>query len=217
MVPLFAYWDIRGMGQPVRLLLEYTDTHYDEKRYRLGPAPDYDQSCWLDVRLKLGLDFPDLPYFIDGDVKITQSNAILRYLGRKHDLCGHTEAERMRIDTLVNQATDARKAFIRRVASQDDTEECRQGSIETLRSFSDFLGSRTWFAGDNITFVDFLMYDVLEQYLQLEDSLLEESKNLQDFQRRFEELPPIKQYMTSPRFLSTPTNIKMAKFLAKQS
>ena len=28
-----------------------------------------------------------LPYYIDGDVKITQSNAILRYIGRKHNLC----------------------------------------------------------------------------------------------------------------------------------
>ena len=27
-----------------------------------------------------------LPYYIDGDVKITQSNAILRHLGRKYDM-----------------------------------------------------------------------------------------------------------------------------------
>ena len=28
-----------------------------------------------------------LPYYIDGDIKITQSNAILRYIARKHGLC----------------------------------------------------------------------------------------------------------------------------------
>ena len=27
-----------------------------------------------------------LPYYIDGDIKITQSNAILRYIGRKYGL-----------------------------------------------------------------------------------------------------------------------------------
>ena len=27
-----------------------------------------------------------LPYYVDGDVKITQSNAILRHLARKYDM-----------------------------------------------------------------------------------------------------------------------------------
>ena len=36
----------------------------------------------------LQLDFPNLPYLIDGDVRITQSSAILRYIGRQFDLLG---------------------------------------------------------------------------------------------------------------------------------
>ena len=31
-----------------------------------------------------GLPLPNLPYYIDGDLKLTQSMAILRHLGRKH-------------------------------------------------------------------------------------------------------------------------------------
>ena len=49
-----------------------------------------------------------LPYLIDGSHKITQSNAILRYLARKHNLCGETEEERIRVDILENQAMDTR-------------------------------------------------------------------------------------------------------------
>lgn len=30
---------------------------------------------------------PQLPYFIDGSTKLTQSNAILRYIARKHNMC----------------------------------------------------------------------------------------------------------------------------------
>uniref|UniRef100_A0A8C2M9K0 glutathione transferase n=1 Tax=Cricetulus griseus TaxID=10029 RepID=A0A8C2M9K0_CRIGR len=44
-------------------------------------------SQWLNEKFKLGLDFPNLPYLIDGSHKITQSNAILRYIARKHNLC----------------------------------------------------------------------------------------------------------------------------------
>jgi glutathione S-transferase len=31
----------------------------------------------------LGLDFPNLPYLFDGDIKLTQSNAILRHVARR--------------------------------------------------------------------------------------------------------------------------------------
>ena len=47
------------------------------------------------MKFKLGLDFPNLPYLIDGNIKVTQSNAILRYLGRKFGLDGKTEADKV--------------------------------------------------------------------------------------------------------------------------
>ena len=54
-----------------------------------------------------------LPYLIDGPHKITQSNAILRYLGRKHNLCGETEEEKIRVDILENQAMDVSNELAR--------------------------------------------------------------------------------------------------------
>ncbi|XP_040851575.1 glutathione S-transferase Mu 1-like isoform X7 [Ochotona curzoniae] len=54
-----GYWDLRGLAHSIRLLLEYTDTSYEEKKYKLGDAPDYDRSHWLNEKFKLGLDFPN--------------------------------------------------------------------------------------------------------------------------------------------------------------
>ncbi|KAM5257055.1 glutathione S-transferase Mu 1 isoform 11-T11 [Ctenodactylus gundi] len=54
-----GYWDIRGLAHAIRLLLEYTDSSYEEKRYTMGDAPDYDRSQWLNEKFKLGLDFPN--------------------------------------------------------------------------------------------------------------------------------------------------------------
>ncbi|XP_071624578.1 uncharacterized protein [Heliangelus exortis] len=90
MVVTLGYWDIRGLAHAVRLLLEYTETPCQERRYRPGAAPDFDHSDWTNEKEKLGLDFPNLPYLIDGPTKLTQSNAILRYIARKH---GMGEAE----------------------------------------------------------------------------------------------------------------------------
>ena len=38
---------------------------------------------------KKGFHFPNLPYMIDGDVKIVQSLAILKHIARKHNLMGN--------------------------------------------------------------------------------------------------------------------------------
>ena len=52
------------------------------KAIRGGP-PDYDRKAWLDDKFKVGLDFPNLPYFTDGDVKVTESKSIMKYIAKK--------------------------------------------------------------------------------------------------------------------------------------
>ncbi|EFX60690.1 hypothetical protein DAPPUDRAFT_123298 [Daphnia pulex] len=87
-----GYWNIRGA--------------YEEKRYNVGPAPDYDPSEWLNNKFNLGLDFPNCPYYIDGDVKLSQTFAILKYLGRKHNMAAKTEEEQIRVDLIEAEAID---------------------------------------------------------------------------------------------------------------
>ncbi|XP_065404439.1 glutathione S-transferase Mu 1 isoform X2 [Macaca fascicularis] len=94
------------LAHVIRLLLEYTDSSYEEKKYFREDAPDYDRSQWLNEKFKLGLDFPNLPYLIDGTHKITQSNAIMCYIARKHNLCGETEEEKIRVHIMKNQTMD---------------------------------------------------------------------------------------------------------------
>ncbi|XP_040854572.1 glutathione S-transferase Mu 1 isoform X3 [Ochotona curzoniae] len=208
-----GYWDIRGLAHAIRLLLEYTDTSYEEKRYTMGDAPDYDRSQWLSEKFKLGLDFPNLPYLIDGTHKLTQSNAILRYLGRKHNLCGETEEEKIRVDILENQAMDVSNQLAEVCYSPDfekQKPEYLKGIPDMLKQFSQFLGEKPWFAGDKITFVDFLTYDVLDLHRVFVPSCLEAFPNLKAFVSRFEDLPKISAYIKSNRFLPRPLYTKVA-------
>ena len=50
---------------------------------------------------------------MDRDVGITQSNAIMRYIGRKHNMLGKTEEERVRVDIMENQSMDFRNGWVR--------------------------------------------------------------------------------------------------------
>uniref|UniRef100_A0A8C0X639 Glutathione S-transferase n=1 Tax=Castor canadensis TaxID=51338 RepID=A0A8C0X639_CASCN len=208
-----GYWDIRGLAHAIRLLLEYTDSSYEEKRYTMGDAPDYDRSQWLSEKFTLGLDFPNLPYLIDGARKITQSNAILRYIARKHDLCGQTEEEKIRVDILENQVMDTRLQLVMLCYNPDFEKlkpEFLEGLPEKMKLYSQFLGKRPWFAGDKITFVDFIAYDVLDQHRIFEPKCLDAFPNLKDFLSRFEGLKKISAYMKSSRFLRSPIYLKTA-------
>uniref|UniRef100_A0A667IGE2 glutathione transferase n=1 Tax=Lynx canadensis TaxID=61383 RepID=A0A667IGE2_LYNCA len=111
---ILGYRDIHGWAHAIRLLLAYTDSHYEGKKYTMGDALDYDRSQWLDEKFKLGLDFPNLPYLIDG-----AHNIILCYIACKHNLCGETEEEMIHVDILENQATDASNQLTRVCYSPD--------------------------------------------------------------------------------------------------
>uniref|UniRef100_A0A2K5WQG7 Glutathione S-transferase n=1 Tax=Macaca fascicularis TaxID=9541 RepID=A0A2K5WQG7_MACFA len=166
-------------------------------------APDYDRSQWLNEKFKLGLDFPNLPYLIDGTHKITQSNAILRYIARKHNLCGETEEEKILVDILENQLMDSRMEMVR-LCFDPNFEKLKPKYLEELpeklKLYSQFLGKRPWFTGDKITFVDFLAYDVLDMRRIVEPGCLDAFPNLKDFISRFEGLKKISAYMKSSRF-----------------
>ncbi|NWI35892.1 GSTM2 transferase, partial [Picathartes gymnocephalus] len=185
---------------------------------------------------------PQLPYLIDGPTKLTQSNAILRYIARKHNMCewgaaapgggprgfvgeggltpphpagGETEEEKQRVDVLENQLMDLRMNFAR-LCYSPDFEKLKPAYLEQLpkklQELSRFLGSRPWFAGQKLTFVDFLAYDVLDQQRMFVPECPELKGNLAQFLQRFEALDKVSAYMRSGRFMKTPIFWRTAKW-----
>ena len=87
----------------------------------------------MDVKFTLGLDFPNLPYYMEKNVisflsnawttfeekfpgfnaqntqvSLTGTNAILRHIGRAHKLCGNSQQEMVRVDMAADQVMDMR-------------------------------------------------------------------------------------------------------------
>lgn len=69
-----CYWNIRGLGSSIRNLLRYVGADYQDVSVEFAGAPNYREN-WLKVKYTLGLDFPNLPYLVDGDLKLTQVSA----------------------------------------------------------------------------------------------------------------------------------------------
>ncbi|CAG7836442.1 unnamed protein product [Allacma fusca] len=216
MAPIvLAYWDIRGLAQPIRLLLEHVNADWEDKYYICGPAPGFDKTTWFSEKENLGLPFPNLPYLVDGDVKLVQSGAIIRYLARKHDLLGKTPEEQTRVDLVDHQINDFRSSFTG-MCYNPKFNEMKSNYLESLptklKQFSDYLGDRKFFAGDNVTFVDFIVYEMLDQHKLLEPTCLDNFQNLRNFVNNIESLERIAAYLKSDKAIKDRLNNRMARF-----
>ncbi|CAH8437025.1 unnamed protein product [Heterobilharzia americana] len=202
MAPKLGYWKIRGLVQPIRLLLEYLGDEYEERLYGRDEGDE-----WQKDKFSLGLDFPNLPYFIDGDVKITQSMAILRYVSDKHNMLGNCPKERAQISMLEGAILDIRYG-VSRIAYNKEYENLKVDFLNKLpgmlKMFSDFLSSRTYLNGNSITHLDFMLYDALDVVLYMDKNCLNNFPKLVEFKQRIENLPRIKAYMKSDRFIEWP-------------
>uniref|UniRef100_A0ABK0M6B6 GST C-terminal domain-containing protein n=1 Tax=Rattus norvegicus TaxID=10116 RepID=A0ABK0M6B6_RAT len=86
--------------------------------------------------------------------------------------------------------------------------EFLKGLLGQLKLYSEFLGKQPWFAGDKITFADFLVYDVLDQHRMFVPKCLDAFPNLMDFTVCFEGLKKISAYMKTSHFLPSPVYLK---------
>jgi len=158
---ILGYWAIRGLAQPIRLLLEYTGENYKEDLYVCGDAPEFDRTNWTSKKETLGLAFPNLPYLIDGDLKLTQSMTIMRYIARKHNLAGTTPQEMATIDMIADQVCDFRSRFSGLCYNKDFNELVPafvKQAEQTIAQFDRFMHGRNWVGGEKLSFADFTLY-----------------------------------------------------------
>jgi glutathione S-transferase len=207
--PVLGYWDIRGLAEPCRLVFEYTGTKYEDKRITMT-KPE-----WLEYKLGLGFDFPNLPYYQDEDVKITQSMAILKHLGRKFGLDGSTVKAKAEVDMMLDTANDVRgpmvalcyradfspevmKQWVEGSAGDMKSVEARLGPIQTK------LGSNDWFVNNEMTIVDFLLWEIIDCYRLLFPGCLTGLSGLNNFHARFSKVKGVKEYIESARYKAYP-------------
>jgi glutathione S-transferase len=214
-----GYWAIRGLAQPIRLLLNYIGVEFNDHRYVQGDAPGYSRAEWESVKFTLGLDFPNLPYIIDEEsgIKLSQSNAVLNFVARKWkpELLGTTLEKQSHVDMLVHEAYDFRNKLVG-IFYSPDCDKKKAGFVADVltpnaQKLSNYLGDKDWFVGE-LTVVDFLFYELLDQARLFSPGTLEHHENLKNFFERFEALSAIKRYMASPDFIKRPINAKMASF-----
>ena len=174
-----TYFTFRGLGEPIRLLLEDLDIPHDDQR--LGFAE------WAE--LKPQMQFRQMPRLQDGSRTVFQSQAILRYLARPRGLCGENEDERVRNDVGAEAARDLQQRLWDHFWSPgSDSPEAgaafEAGTLaDQLQLIAAWLGGAPYFGGERALFADYYALSVLDEAAAF-------------FPRGFERMPALARYRT---------------------
>lgn len=183
------------------MVLRYAGVEYVEKQYVFREGSDFEamMSHWLEDKHHLGLAFPNLPYWIDEDVKLTQSIAILNYVGEKYGVAPTTlkgKARAMQVEQLCMDIINAEfkilypeEAYIAGKAGH--VEQCKVW-VEQL---SQYLGQSHFICGEQVVAADFLLQETLARIELIEPGTID--SNLSDYDDRMKALPQLQQFYNS--------------------
>ena len=176
----------------------------------------YEES-YVDTREKLEalrenneLLFQQIPMLeIDG-LKLVQSGAIVRYIARKYNLYGKSAADQVHCDMLADGIKDM-LGKLTGYPFQKDKEafkaQVRPLIPRYLNCFTNYLSKNNnkemqgFLLGDNITFVDITLFDVLERIAEIFPNLMSEYPYVESFHARMLSRDSIKKLYSSGRVL----------------
>jgi len=178
-------------------MLEYLGETYENK---------YETSIenWFKKKLNLGIELANLPYLVDGEIKLTQSFAIMRYLARKHKkLLPLGEVEQQKLDQTESFLTDLRFGFAM-LCYNPEFKSMKEGFFKELprrlAGLEKILGKRSWAVSENLTYVDFGLCVILDHMELCSPGCYETLPNIQKYKKNFENLESTKKYKSSQNF-----------------
>lgn len=216
--PEFGYWSIRGLGAPCRMMFYYCNVDFEDKLYECGDAPDFDKSCWTDVKETMGMEYPNLPYLIDGETKISETAAIMQYIAKKWkpELLGRDAAELGRVNMLWAHVMDLKmKSTIPCYTGDGNADAILDAVRPILAKLVESMGESSFIAGENPTWLDFYFAENLDMLDKLGDGLFfAEFPGLQTYWERFIALPSLAEaWADDSKLMKQPFNNKMARNL----
>ncbi|KAJ8604473.1 hypothetical protein CTAYLR_000955 [Chrysophaeum taylorii] len=213
-----VYWDICGLAQPIRLALACAGVEFVDVRIDAGhPPSDSYKQVWFDRKPDVaaaGCLFTNLPYLIDGNLKIAQSNAILLHVGRKFNLLGDNPVG---VDLALAQGTDLDNALTGTCYREAFNLEPLLQSRLKLDEWAAMLGAKPFMTGDTLTVADLKIYETFRKikiaagHCNL-TSPFDKHPTLSAFIDRVEAHPPVAAYQKSPAYRARPLNNPHAQF-----
>jgi len=232
-----AYWNIRGLANPIRHLLEYLEVPYVDKLYNIEAkedgtySRDYSYNSYFEYKkntLSKEMGFtPNLPYLIDGDHTFSQSRAIMKHISMKFGtpttLGGPEYHQQTHCFQLFETSRDIVMSLVRLAYGSAGKEAEFETAMKDLCEGTDmqnffhdikyFLGTKNFlFSDTDLSMADFGVYDTLDGFRKAGGDSLEVPDDIAAYMKRFESVPQIKRYHNSDDYLRYQLNNKIAVY-----
>ncbi|XP_026295805.1 uncharacterized protein LOC552283 [Apis mellifera] len=195
--PLYKliYFNARGRAEHIRYIFAYAGIDYVDERIL--------KECWPE--LKKSMPYGMLPVLEINGKPIAQSNAVARYLARKHNLTGRDEWEAMMCDVLVDTLGDL-KQFISQYRIEEDLFKKKEKKMKLLKETIPFYLNKfeqiisengSYTVGTTTTWADFVFAVALENFENIFGTMaLENYPGLRALKKRVHEIPSIVNWLS---------------------
>ena len=157
---------------------------------------------WLKRKHNLGLEFPNLPYFVDGNLKMTESMAIHQYIADKWDptLLGNTPKERAKVMMMGNIIGDLAKAVTVPHYTSGSKEESLGKVPMQLPPILKFMGKNKFLCtAEKPTWVDFFFLEQVNRLRWVTDGgIFTDYPALKFYYDEMTALPQLKEHLENP-------------------
>ncbi|KAI1731395.1 glutathione S-transferase 1 [Ditylenchus destructor] len=199
-----TYFDIRALGEPIRLLFRYVGQQFEDNRISWENWPEH----------KTKTPYGKLPILdVDhGRFILTQSSAIARFIAEKYGLTGKGEEEQARVSELLDLQKDFFAEVIKYIVvkngfAEGDEEKLHRelfipGLERTLPVWENILKkSKSGFLVDSgLTFADFFVADFLQTIKQFEPEMVTKHSELENYIERVYSVPTLQEYIKHRKY-----------------
>ena len=198
-----VYWDIRGLAEPIRLMLRYKNLEWIDDRL----SPDMDgHNRYMDLRQNPNMVLANLPFLLDGDVCITQSLACIRYLGRKLGIMPKGERDLVLCETVEQEIYELKNRMtevcyspyhmhtpnmIAQTEGKHDFHYLKNRFINRIKNRLPLIGDLMkgdFLLGDEPVYVDFILYEFIDQFKVFAPQTFSDMSKINKYLRNFEQL-----------------------------
>ena len=173
--PVFAYWGIIGRGDVGRILLHHLGVDFEDRYFGPGESTNPKDCQWPGSKPKLGMAFPNLPYWQEGDTIHAETLAVLRSICRSYspEYLGRNPKEQAYADSFSGTIYGdfgpwLGPAFFAPVTDKNALITQAKGIVATI---SKCIGNKQFIAGD-VTYCDFIAYWALKYFNRFDESIV---------------------------------------------